>query len=251
MLPIPFISDEKIELRMEAEVRSSGLWSTDSDAVFEVEDFLEKHLKAILDVDATLADEVMGEVTFRSGKRPCVKINADLSYDAEHSNKLGSLGRWRMTVVHEGAHIILHEPYFVSTAGQTSLWDDDEPQVHRCYKHNLEAMGVRDLASPDNSICNLSWNSGRLLNESEQTARMEIQANRAAAALLMPRFAFLPAAIEAFDAVNQRLNNLSDSARQQAVVAQLAQRFVVSQQAARIRCHQLGVLERAGQSKLL
>lgn len=251
MLPVPFLKDFEIEQRVDKELSCSGLWPAESRTLFDVEAFLRDHLKADLDQDAMLPKDVMGRVIFTPGRRTRVEINADLTAQAEGGEELWKIGRWRMTVAHEAGHIILHGPLYLPERSevQTLLWEDTEPRIHTCYKKDAGITGA-DGKSQEFAR-NFGWDSGRLVNESKQTRSMEIQANIAAAALLMPREPFCAAAKVLFG--NERDNFPSSSAdlRKQKTVARLASQFQVSNQAALIRCQQLQLTEYIDQKPLI
>lgn len=241
---VPFLTNEEIEQQVTEELDGSGYWPENADTPFNIESFLTEHLKAHLDQDALLPSDVMGEVKFQRGKKPFVRINRDLTYRAESNEKNWIIGRWRMTVAHESVHIILHRVLFLLAEDQGSLWEDNEPRIHRCYKRNLIAMGVhspKDL-SAEEFAAEFGWNSGRLLNSSKQTKSLEYQANRGAAALLMPRALFVDEATKLFDHVNAKFPMNSPQVRQQCVIDSLAEQFSVSRQASQIRCSQLQLL---------
>ena len=237
MLPVPFLHNDQVEERMEGQLKSSGLWPDDPEEFLDIEKFLTNHLKAGIDLDSSLPSDVLGEVIFRPGKKTCVIINQDLTWDAENSGQTWKRGRWRMTVAHESAHIILHGPLFLLNAGQGSLWEDVEPRVHRCYKRDSLHLDVQQ-----NEL-----SSSGLFNSTKQTDRMEIQANVGASALLMPRSVFHTAACSYLESLERRNVSLSGSQKCEIIVGQLAGKFQVSQQAARIRCKTLGIFSHVGQ----
>lgn len=238
MLPAPYIPINDIERRMEMEIETSGLWAEGQEGIFDIEAFLTSHLKADLDQDAILESQILGEVTFKSGHVPRVAINADLTVQAEHHEATWERGRWRMTLAHECAHIILHGPLFIST-DQATLWEDNSSYTHRCYKTDVIGLEISSLSSTASSI--LSWDSKQLLNESAQTKRMEFQANMAAAALLMPRQNFIAYVQTLFENFQSTHPASSPEACLKLAVAKSAHHFCVSQQATRIRFKTLGL----------
>lgn len=243
MRPVPWLDNETIESQMEYHLGCSKLWPQETRSVFDIEAFLIKYLRADFDITAPLASDVLGRVTFISGRKPQVEINADLTLQAENEDELWKVGRWRMTVAHESAHIILHGPLYVS-ADQTQLFLTDEPKVHTCYKHELPEFN----ADSQNFVNEYGWDSKRLINESSQKKRMEVQANIAAAALLMPRSVFVPLAHQLFEQARENL--AVPDQRCDWVIARLANRFNVSRRAARIRCNDLNLLRFAEQASL-
>ncbi len=82
-MQVPFISKEDIEKLMEDEIKNSSLWPRNG-TFFKIENFLQEHLKVLLDVDCTLPANVMGEVVFPpKNQHVRVNINKDLTYTAE------------------------------------------------------------------------------------------------------------------------------------------------------------------------
>jgi hypothetical protein len=181
------------------------------DTVVEIEAFVERHLKATLDQYAELPADVLGLTEFRSHRPPHIRINRDLTESALDSDWCppGVEGRWRATVAHEGAHILLHRMLVEGDPAQTALFDDTHAgpsALLRCLKRDV---GYRTRAS--------DWR--------------EVQANRGMAALLMPKRIFVKVA-------RQELTDTS-SAGIDAATRQLATRFAVSREAASIRLHAL------------
>lgn len=251
MPEVKFISNPEIDRLMEDEIVKSGLWPASPSEHFDVETFLEKHLGCGLDKDASLPEDVMGEVIFRPGKRTCVKINAGLTYDMENPEAAWQVGRWRMTVAHESAHVILHGPLYLNQGAQDDLWEQQFGQVHRCYKKADKRFESSDFVREANDFASrYGWSSGCLLNDTAARQRMEFQANRGAAALLMPASSYLSSARELFSYLSEKEPNLSEESRINWVVARLAENFGVSREAARIRCGDLNATQYASQLAL-
>lgn len=250
MPDVPFVTDPQIDCLMEDEIEKSGFWPSLPSETFDIERFLARHLNSGLDKDATLPSDVMGEVVFRRGKKTCVKINADLTRDMENAQASWHIPRWRMTVAHECAHVILHGPLYLSQGAQDGLWEQP-PQIHRCYKKVNKRFEPADFdAEAQDFAQRYGWNSGCLINETQARQRMEFQANRGGAALLMPANRFLCAASQGFNTLRQSAPRLSEDARIDRVVEQLARMFTVSKEAARIRCASLEVTKNADQLPL-
>lgn len=80
------------------------------DLTVQLERFLENHLRVRLDQHADLPADVLGVTHFCQGAPPRIEINRDLTGLAidEEDPLPGDLGRWRATLAHEAAHVLLH-----------------------------------------------------------------------------------------------------------------------------------------------
>jgi len=218
----------EIENVMEAELARSQAMPTLANPVTDMEWFVETHLGAQLDQYADLDSAILGVTEFRVGATPVVRINKDLTgiaIDDEHSPNY-MRGRWRATLAHEAAHIILHRRLFNLNPDQRDLFDsgedDDETnRVQHCLKRNLLFRGTAS-----------DWR--------------EVQANMGMAALLMPR----PLFVQAFYEETGGENLSRGTADVTGIVARLASRFQVSKQAAEIRLSTLQLVSAAGQLKM-
>ena len=220
---------EEIEVIMEDELHKAGLYPSADQPTVNVEDFIELHLKVKLDQHAVLDADVLGVTEFPKGKHPTISINRDLSglaVDLEDPLP-GTVGRWRATLAHEAAHVLLHRILFEFDENQGMLFEthlvDRTATLMRCLKREVSFGG----AGKD-------WR--------------EVQANRGMAGMLMPR--------ETFHAVTRRVlvDNGHGSAEQLnqaealAAASRLAELFRVSKQAAHIRLSTLGYLVTANPS---
>jgi hypothetical protein len=213
--PQVYIKDSTIEEIAEVELYRAGLLPKDDQAVVDIEGFIERHLGANLDVGAELDADVLGLTELRAGSKAQVRINRDLTNAAvEVDVYSGTLGRWRATLAHEAAHVMLHSFLFELNADQETLFDNepaDQARLFRCLKREVVFAG-RGGRDP-----------------------REVQANKGMAALLMPRTLFGAQAREAAPTVT--VDELVD---------QLARLFEVSRQATRIRLGTLGFIEPDG-----
>lgn len=211
-----WFDDDEIELIMEDELRRADLAPTLDALVVDVEAFIEDHLKADLDQYADLESAVLGLTEFRTGHAPAVRINKDLTGSAMDADWCppGIHGRWRATLAHEAAHVVLHRMLFEVDANQSTLFGDETTGGHdgellRCLK--------RDVA---HRATTRDWR--------------EVQANRGMAALLMPKRVFVKAA--------QKAGIGSTPATTDAAARELAQKFGVSRQATTIRLRTVGLI---------
>ncbi len=205
--------DDEIEQIMEDELRRAGLLPGRAGGVVDVEAFIERHLAASLDQYADLPADVLGLTEFAPRKAPAVRINADLTGSAMDSDWCppGVEGRWRATLAHEAAHVVLHRMLFDVDLNQESLFPNptnQESRLHRCLK--------RDVAHRTRPA---DWR--------------EVQANRGMAALLMPKAVFTRAARRAGAGTSSDVGNVTRS---------LAALFGVSRQATTIRLRTLGFI---------
>jgi IrrE N-terminal-like domain len=207
--------DDEIERIMEDELRRAELFPDRRGGVVDVEALIERHLAASLDQYADLPVEVLGLTEFVPGKPPQVRINSDLTGSAMDTDWCppGVEGRWRATLAHEAAHVVLHRTLFDVDLNQGSLFPteparDESARLHRCLK--------RDVA-----------------HRTQPSDWREVQANRGMAALLMPRSVFTRAA---------RRSGAGSGSDIDAVTRSLAELFAVSRQATTIRLRTLGFI---------
>ena len=106
----------------EGELRKAGLLPDAANPVVDVERFLENHLHAWLDLNACLPASVLGQTEFERGGTPRVSVNGDLTSSMEELESPGLLGRWRATLAHEAAHILLHRHLFYLNERQGELF---------------------------------------------------------------------------------------------------------------------------------
>ncbi len=206
----------EIEQIMEDELHRAGLWPSLHAEAVDVEAFIENHLRASLDQYADLEPSVLGLTEFRQGP-PRVRINRELTGSAMDDEWCppGVQGRWRATLAHEAAHIVLHRILFELNPAQTALFAEvpSSGSLLRCLKRDVAYRSTgRD------------WR--------------EVQANRGMAALLMPKTIFLAAANE------ELKGDVQTAARR------LARRFQVSREAAAIRLATFGFTEAESGSQL-
>lgn len=231
MNPLPeaaYLTLGKIEREMERHLLDAKLMPTTERPVVDVEALIERHLGARLDQFAALDADVLGVTHFLRGTRPKVEINADLTNAAEDDGSPTSVrGRWRITLAHEGAHIVLHRadmeaPEQMSLFGNTS--STDEARLHQCLKRDLALV--------------------------TRVTRREYQANIGMAALLMPRQVFLALARPLLSGCSAEIASMNDP-RLSPQVHELSEMLQVSRQAVRIRIESLGLLSMIGQKNLM
>jgi hypothetical protein len=217
-----FAADE-IEQIMEDELRKAGLYPTAEVPAVSLEDLVELHLKAHLDQHADLGADVLGMTEFERGRSPKISINRDLSGAAADLGDAlsGKMGRWRATLAHEAAHVLLHRILYEFDDRQTELFSSEikvaAKPLMRCLKRGVAFRGGGS-----------DWR--------------EVQANKGMAALLMPKAIFheVTRRLISEGGIGQ-LAQLDDEEASK-VVRVLANHFQVSKQAARIRLSTLGYL---------
>lgn len=212
---------EEIEQIATEQLRRAELMPTLNQPVTDVERLIEVHLRAELDLYADLPDGVLGLTDFPTQGAPKVSIDSALTEarDAEGA-AAGAVGRWRATLAHEAAHIFLHrylfDPEMAQLAGHSGIANPSEGGLMRCL--------YRDISSTT-----AEWNSVR-----RRPDWREVQANRAMAALLMPRRIFKRLALREIRELG--LDTPPVAARnKERLTATLAELLQVSNQAVGIR----------------
>lgn len=200
---------------MDDEARKAGLTPTADQPAVKVEAFLERHLGAALDQHAKLPIDVLGQTVFEPGLPVRVEINADLTGAIDDGGGLSDIGRWRATLAHEAAHILLHRVLFEVPLTQGKLFEEEpapSQTLMRCLKRDVApGRGASD------------WR--------------EVQANRGMAALLMPRRLFSSVAAEERSANELPPFPLVDASQEgDRLVRRLAARFDVSRKLHRSGC---------------
>lgn len=222
-------SDE-IERIAEDELRRANLMPSISQPVTDLERFIEGHLKAELDQFAELPDDVLGVTQFEYRRRPVVSINRNLAESAEeNAPRPGAVGRWRATMAHEATHILLHRYLFDPemawlTRARARSVDVEQGGLMRCLYRDVAPVSTHEISQARRRK---DWR--------------EVQANRGMAALLMPSRIFKRVAL-------QQMSNLglgpilTGAASADALIAETAEAFDVSKQAAMIRLETLKVV---------
>lgn len=180
---------------------------------------------ASLDLYADLSgegDDVEGVTDFVMGKLPRVRINRDLADDARREVRL------RTTLGHEFGHVHLHNALFQAHVSAPDLFGDRRVGAHPSSK---QVDNEKELAK-----CKRETIVG-----ARDTDWMEWQAGYVCGALLMPRRELRQIVHTTMRAAGQidQLEIRSDLGG--AIVADVAQRFFVSAEAARVRLQVLGL----------
>ena len=175
---------------------------------------------------------MLGVSIFVLGRQVVVKINRDFTDQANgEASPTGILGRWRATLAHEAAHVILHRRLVEGPSNQGVLF----PQSGR------ESVETRCL---DRSICFArgpgDWK--------------EVQANRGMASLLMPSPVFIGLVryildVQLTDDILARVP-VADTREFSVLVRELSNWCQVSQQAVSIRLQTLGLTRLSSQPML-
>lgn len=224
---------EDIEQIATEQLRRAKLMPTLSDPVTDVERFIEVHLRAELDLYATLPDGVLGLTEFPDRGTPKVLIDTALTAarDAEEATA-GVVGRWRATLAHEASHIFLHrylfDPDMTQLAGRTGVLDGPSAPS------SLSAGGLMRCLHRDISPNVPEWTSTR-----RRSDWREVQANRSMAALLMPRRIFRRLALREIQRLHFGAPPVAP-ADADLLAAALADLLQVSKQAAVIRLESEG-----------
>ena len=230
-----WFEESEIEEIMAHELRQCEMFPSASIPLVDMEAFLELHLQVRLDLYCKLSRGLLGVSTFITGRQPVVEINRDLTEQAnENDSPGGLLGRWRATLAHEAAHVILHRRLVERPKGQGILFSHDveakvETTMTRCLERHISfARGTGD------------WK--------------EVQANLGMAALLMPSrpFTDLVRFIVGVGPADDLLAGIpaADTQAYTDLIQELARRCHVSQEAARIRLDTLGLARSSSEPML-
>src|SRR5205823_2811941 len=133
--------------------------------IVDIERFIDE-LGVRIDQHANLDSTVLGFTEFYTDGPPRICINRDLTGAVDDDETpTGIRGRWRATMAHEAAHVLMHRVLFEVHQNQEKLFKMEEqadPQrLMRCLKKNVLFRGGTS-----------DWR--------------EVQANMGMAALLMP-----------------------------------------------------------------
>ena len=227
-----WFEDDEIESIMQDELQRSGMFHSPLNLVAALETLLEVHLGVKLDLYARLEANLLGVSKFASGRQTVVEINRDLTDQVNgEASPSRILGRWRATLAHEAAHVILHRCLVEHPSNQGVLFrqSGQEPVQTRCLDRNIWfARGPGD------------WK--------------EVQANRGMASLLMPSAVFIGLVRNILDVqpTDDLLTRVpvADTREFSVLVRDLSNWCQVSQQAASIRLQTLGLTRLSSQPML-
>ena len=221
-----WFEDNEIEEIMTDELQRCGMFPSALAPVVDLEAFLELHLRVKLDLYSELGPNLLGVSSFATGRRSIVEISRKLTAQAhEGAAPMGTLGRWRATLAHEAAHVILHRRLVDVPQAQGSLFaqctkPEDETAITQCFERDIWfARGTGD------------WK--------------EVQANQGMASLLMPGSLFTSMTRELVGA--QIADDLlayipaADTGTFSDLLRELSVLCEVSREAARIRLNTLGL----------
>ncbi|HVV51142.1 MAG TPA: ImmA/IrrE family metallo-endopeptidase [Polyangia bacterium] len=222
-----WFGDGEIEEIIEAELRNASMVPSIDSPALNLELFIERHLGARLDQYVEMEAALLGFTEFFGDHPPRVSINAQLTGSAldEDETEPGIRGRFRATLAHEAAHVVLHRSFVERGARNMELFGEEPTArraLHRCPKSAASFRRVVD------------WR--------------EWQANQGMAALLMPRVTFVELARREIAAVFPGRTDVPEG-QEHRIIPALAGLFEVSKQAAAIRLETLRLLSR-GQSTL-
>lgn len=199
----------EIERITASALRSAGLMPRSDAPVVDIESFVEMHLGAVVDYAGDLPDSVLGYTEFVKPPRIVVSRRlTDLAMAVDAS--LGLRGRWRATLAHEAAHLLLH----AHLRGVGSMTP------------KLTAQAI----SLSGGVTTKDWR--------------EVQANMGMAALLMPRELFLVEARRQLEHESTMLPLGPEVLPAQRLVAILGEQFQTSLEATRVRLSTFGWISR-------
>lgn len=191
-------------------LRSAGLMPRSDAPAVDIETFVEMHLGAVVDYAGDLPDAVLGYTEFVQPPRIVVSRRlTDLATATDAS--LGLRGRWRATLAHEAAHLLLHG--------------------------HLRGVGSM---TPKLTAQAISLSGGLTASDWR-----EVQANMGMAALLMPRELFLLEARGHLEREPMFLPLDPEDLPAKRLVAILGEQFQTSLEATRLRLSTFGWISRA------
>ncbi len=197
-------ADEIEQITAEA-LRSAGLMPLSVPPAVDIDAFVEMHLGALVDYAGDMPDDFLGYTEFDRPPRIVVSRRlTDLATAPQASP--GLRGRWRATLAHEAAHVLLHSHF----------------------------------PGPGNTTPKLTANAINLVGEATTSNWREVQANMGMAALLMPRTLFLAAARTHLEREPAFLPLDVESLVARRLVAILGEQFQTSLEATRLRLMTFG-----------
>lgn len=200
---------DEIERITAAALRSAGLMPRSAPPAVDIERFVEMHLGAVVDYAGDLPDTILGYTEF--AKPPRIVVSRRLTDLATTSQaSLGQRGRWRATLAHEAAHLLLHAHLRGAGTGTPKL--------------TAQAIG------PSNGGTKSDWR--------------EVQANMGMAALLMPRELFLSEARGILEREPVFLPLDPESLAAKRLTTILGEQFQTSHEATRLRLVTFGWVSR-------
>jgi hypothetical protein len=200
---------DEIERITAGALRSAGLMPRSVAPAVDIEAFVEMHLGAVVDYAGDLPDGVLGYTEFDEPPRIVVSRRLTDMATAPQASP-GLRGRWRATLAHEAAHLLLHS--HIRAAGKTTP--------------KLTAHAI-NLSS---GVMTSDWR--------------EVQANMGMAALLMPRELFLTEARRLLEREPVFLPLDVESLATKRLVAILGEQFQTSLEATRLRLATFGWVSR-------
>jgi hypothetical protein len=224
-----WLSDPEIETTTDQALRNAGLFPNEQQMVVDIERFIQE-LGVRMDQHARLQSSILGMTEFFANGPPRISVNRDLTGAMDDDQTaLGIRGRWRATVAHEGAHVLLHRALFEVDQNQAKLFNLEErrepERLMRCLKRNVLFRGTVS-----------DWR--------------EVQANKAMAALLMPQTVFRATAANAIERLALDSADLVAGSKVAGILATtMSEAFEVSRQAAGIRLQTLQILSPTGQRR--
>lgn len=190
-------------------LRDASLWPDDRGSAIDIEQLLEVHMSVAIDYGAPLDAAVLGYTAFESPIR--VVINRVLT-EAAHRPGAGraAVGRWRATLAHEAAHILLHASLFGAASDRRA---------------GLPSACLRTE-----------------VGTSKATDWREVQANMGMASLLLPRPVVATALRPLFLREGAIPPILTVAPFAYRLIGEVTRLFAVSRQLARIRLIEMGML---------
>jgi hypothetical protein len=216
--------DSDIESIMRQQLRAARQRLTLMDSVPDLEAFVENYLGVDLDQYADLPPDVLGLTEFSTKSAPRMFISATLTASADESpRRAGMRGRWRATLAHEAAHVVLHR----------YLFDADMAPIRQAEWRDPEATQGASGALPRIQCLHRDVDVRNSVVSRGSRDWREIQANRGMASLLMPESIF--GRVATFHGGDKGSPVEVASREGSELIANVSAQFDVSREAAKLR----------------
>lgn len=235
---VPFVSDREIEIEANALLQSfESKYGSILTVATPLDEIIENHLGLAFEVSDLGHPAILGQLDIKNN---LIRINTVLDPSRDRRNE----GRYNYTLAHEGGHQVLHRPYAEALMDTPSLFKEEEED--------------------EIILCRME----------DQKAPIEIQADKFAACLLMPRMKVqqqfvdftkkpdgiclqkflwgIRASRNAMDCLYPSGSNFpADDDILHRVFSDMSQKFNVSKQAMVIRLKVLGLLKEEAQDDMM
>lgn len=210
---VPILNKQEIDLIGEKLVRDFCPEAMETPMEMDIDSFIERYL------GMTVFNDTGKIPVYNPNKRCAEYVSAKARTVIIDSSLLdeGQEHRYRFTMGHEGGHDIFHSRYFRYNPNQLSFFDRGETPMIQC-RTDIQGENRKPVEQ---------WND---------RDRMEWQANRLSAALLMPK-SMVFKLIESLPSMEKLLRDVT-------YIMKVSKTFNVSTEAAKHRLLELGIVQR-------